>query len=206
MTETVVRNEPLARRDQPLPVGSIGYRASGWWGACFLLLSEASIFAYLFFSYFYFSIQPQAEWVPGHHPDLSYAAAQLAVVLVGCGTAWWSSRSALRGERLPTLLALALTAVLAAAFIALGLADWYSKPFGFAASAYSAIYFTITGLHLAHVVVGCIMFLLLCVWTALGYFDAVRHLPITIGALYWYFVAVVYAGVFFVLYVTPFLT
>ncbi len=36
-----------------LPMGAIGASASGWWGACFLMISEAFLFAYLFFSYFY---------------------------------------------------------------------------------------------------------------------------------------------------------
>jgi cytochrome c oxidase subunit 3 len=206
MSDTAFGREPLAHRDQPLPVGSIGRRASGWWGAWFLIISEASIFAYLFFSYFYYSIQPQAEWVPGRHEDFTYSAPETAVMLIGCATAWWAIRAARRNERLPLLLALALTMLLAAAFIALGLADWLDKPYTFSDSAYSAIYFTTTGLHLAHVAAGWIIFLMLLIWSALGYFDAFRHAPIAIGALYWYFLAAVWLGVFFVLYITPYLT
>jgi heme/copper-type cytochrome/quinol oxidase subunit 3 len=198
-----VSDVPAVRRP-PLPVGAIGYRASGWWGACFLVLSEASIFAYLFFAYFYYSIQPQAMWAPSP-PDFTYSAPQSAVILIGCATAWWADRAAARGERLQVLLGLAATIVLATGFVALQFLDWYSKPFTFAASAYSSIYFTIGGFHLAHVVVGWIAFVCLLVWTLLGYFDPVRHAPITIGALYWYFLAIVWLAVFFVLYGTPYL-
>ncbi|MFO1533596.1 MAG: hypothetical protein ABR562_07900, partial [Thermoplasmatota archaeon] len=49
---------PLSAKRPPLPMGSIGLRSSGFWGMVFLVLSEASLFAYLFFSYFYFSVQP----------------------------------------------------------------------------------------------------------------------------------------------------
>jgi cytochrome c oxidase subunit III len=206
MTETLPAGDQLAYCDRSLPVGAVGYRASGWWGACFLLLSEASIFAYLFFAYFYYSVQPQAEWVPGHHVSLAYVGPQLAVMVLGSLAAWWSSRAALRGERPQLLAAVAILALLSAAYIALCFADWFSKPFGFADSPYTSIYFTISGFHLAHVVVGFVMFLLLFVWTLLGYFDAVRHVPITIGALYWYFLAIIYAAVFFVLDITPYLT
>lgn len=206
MSDMTAGQEPLAHREQPLLVGSIGPRASGWWGAWFLIISEASIFAYLFFSYFYYSIQPQAAWVPGRRADFAYAAPETVVILAGCATAWWANRTAQRNERLPLLLALALTLLLATAFIALAVADWFDKPFTFSDSAYSAIYFTTTGLHLAHVVVGWIIFIMLLVWSALGYFDAIRHAPITIGALYWYFLAAVWVAVFFVLYITPYLT
>ncbi len=125
------------------------------------------------------------------------------MILLGSATAWWASRSAALGRTLPVLIALALTVLLGAAFIALELLDWYDKPFSFASSAYSSIYFAITGFHLAHVVAGWIIFVLLFVWTAAGYFNPVRHVPIRIGALYWYFLAVVWLAVFFVLYGTP---
>jgi cytochrome c oxidase subunit III len=187
-----------------LPVGSIGTRASGWWGAWFLLLSEASIFAYLFFSYFYFSVQPSAGWPPGGPPSLTYTLPQTIVVLVGCASAAFAEHSIARGSRAGTLISLAATLVLGAGFIALQFLDWFSKPFGFASSTYSSEYFVITGLHLAHFIVGWVMFLLLLVWTLFGYFDVTRHIPITVGALYWYFLAVLWVSVFFVLNITPY--
>ncbi|HEU5018660.1 MAG TPA: cytochrome c oxidase subunit 3 [Pseudolabrys sp.] len=187
-----------------LPVGSIGARASGWWGLWFLLLSEASIFAYLFFSYFYFSIQPPADWIPGASPDFSYSAPQSVIILVGCVTAWFAHRS-IAGDRVAlALVGLGLTLLLCSGFIALQFIDWYSKPFGLSSSTYSSEYFVITGFHLAHIVVGWFMFAMLFIWTALGYFDSVRHLPITIGKVYWYFLAVIWLAIFFVLYGTPF--
>ncbi len=177
---------------------------SAWWGTWFLLISEASIFAYLFFSYFYFSIQPPANWIPGGPPSFAFSAPQTAVVLIGCLTAWFADRSILLNRVLLALLALLATVVLGAGFIALQFLDWVSKPFTLSSSTYSSEYFVITGFHLAHVVVGWLMFVMLFVWTALGYFDGVRHVPITIGKLYWYFLAVIWLAVFFVLNGTPY--
>lgn len=193
----------LARTGEPLPVGSIGFRSSGWWAAIFLVISEASIFAYLFFTYFYFSIQPTYRWPPGGPPSFLYSAPQTVIILVGCGAVWWANLSATRGEMARAMLALAATIVLAAGFIALQFLDWNSQPFSLASSSYSSIYFTIGGLHLAHVAAGFVMFVVLLGWTALGYFDAARHVPITVGTLYWYFLAIVWVAVFFVLYCTP---
>jgi heme/copper-type cytochrome/quinol oxidase subunit 3 len=195
----------LAHPDRPLPVGSIGYRSSGWWGAILLVISEASLFAYLFFTYFYFSVQPTALWVPGGPPGFLYSAPQTIVILVGCAAAWWANLSASRGEMPRVMLATAAMVLLAALFIFLQFLDWQSKPFTLATSTYSSIYLTIGGFHLAHMVVGFLMFVVLLVWTALGYFDAVRHVPITVGTLYWYFLAAVWLAVFFVLYITPYL-
>lgn len=197
MTDTLVRGRPL-------PVGSIGASASGWWGAWFFVISEASIFAYLFFSYFYFSIQPEANWVPGGPPSFTYSAPQTAIALVGCLTAWFADYSIKADRVLLALLGLGLTALLGAGFITLQFLDWFDKPFGLSSSTYASEYFVITGFHLAHVVVGWIMFAMLLIWTALGYFDPVRHVPITIGSLYWYFLAAIWVAVFFVINITPY--
>ena len=82
--------EILAHEDRPLPVGSIGYMSAGWAAAIFLLISEASIFAYLFFTYFYFSVQPSFHWAPSSPPTFLYSAPQTAIVLIGSATSWWA--------------------------------------------------------------------------------------------------------------------
>ena len=68
--------------------------------------------------------------------------------------------------------------------------DWQAKPFQLGTSSYSSIYFVTTGLDLLHWLVGIGIFLLLIIWTALGYFSARRSLVVTVSALYWYFVTV----------------
>ena len=188
----------------PLPLGAIGTRASGWWGAWFLMISEASLFAYLFFSYFYFSIQPPANWVPGGPPNFLYPGIQTALVLLGCASAWYAHRSILLNERFFAALGLGATLLLCSAFIAVQFIDWFSKPFSFSLSTYSSEYYLITGTHLAHVVVGWLMLMMTLLWTMLGYFDGVRCIPIAIVKIYWYFVAIVWIGVFFTLTCTPY--
>lgn len=192
------------RVGRALPVGSIGTHASGWWGLCFLMLSEATIFGYLFFSYFYFSIQPGANWIPGGPPDLLYPGLQSGAVLLGCLGAWFAERCAANERYALLLLSLVANVLLGAGFIALQALDWSGKHFLFASSTYSSEYFVITGFHLAHVVVGWLMFVVLFIWSAIGYFDRWRHVPVTVGKFYWYFLAVIWFAVFFVLDGTPY--
>lgn len=200
-----VIKEPLAgEQRRSLPVGSIGASASGWWGAWLLIISDSMIFAYEFFAYFWYSIQPSANWVPGGPPSFIYSGPQTAIVLIGCVSAWYAHRAISRNEIVATLIALGATVMLGAGFIALQFIDWFSKPFGFSSSTYSSIYFLISGTHLAHFVIGWVMFLVIFLWTLLGYFDGVRNVPIAVGKLYWYFLAALWLAVFFVLNVTPY--
>lgn len=188
-----------------LPMGAIGTSASGWWGAWVLMLSEGTLFAYLFFTYFYFSIQPPANWIPGGPPSFFYPGIQTGLVLAGCVSAWFAHRSIRLGQQLLALVGLGLTFLICSAFIGVQFLDWFDKPFPFAESTYSSEYYLITGAHLAHVVVGWFMLLIVCVWTVFGYFDRVRHIPIAIATIYWYFIAIIWIAVFFTLTCTPYL-
>jgi heme/copper-type cytochrome/quinol oxidase subunit 3 len=65
------------------------------------------------------------------------------------------------------------------------------------------LYFTITGFHMLHVIVGLLMLAVLLLWTAFGYFCADRHSAVSIGVMYWHFVTIVWLAVFFTFYITP---
>ena len=58
-----------------LPVGAMDTRASGWWAMIFVVFTEASLFAYLLFSYYYLAVQPHlpGTFPEGGTPDLSLA-------------------------------------------------------------------------------------------------------------------------------------
>ncbi len=89
-------------------------------------------------------------------------------------------------------------------FVGIQLKEWHDHPYGLTAHLYGSLYFTITGFHMAHVVVGLVILVLLAVWMGLGYFDEERNAPMRIGGLYWHFVDAVWLFIFTSLYVTPF--
>ncbi len=71
--------------------------------------------------------------------------------------------------------------------------------------AYGSLYFTVTGFHLTHVLVGVVMLAMLFVWTLLGYFGVRRHSTVAIAVMYWHFVTAVWVAVFLTFYVSPYL-
>jgi heme/copper-type cytochrome/quinol oxidase subunit 3 len=187
-------------------MGSIGLRASGFWGLVFLALSEASIFAYLLFSYYYFAVQPHpGPWPPGGPPEITYAAGQTVAALLACAAAGWADRSALFARRGGVLLGLALSLFLSLCFVALQVLDWHAKPFTLATDPYSSLYFLIGGVHLAHAVLGVVMIATVLLWSLLGYFGPDRHVPVTVAAVYWYFITIVWLAIFFALDLSPYL-
>ena len=90
----------LALEKKPLPVGSVDRMASGWWAMVMTIATEAALFAYLLFAYFYWAIQPDDMPFPeGGPPSLRLAAPDTVVLVLSSVAVWWGERSIKRGDR-----------------------------------------------------------------------------------------------------------
>jgi len=190
---------------ETLPVGSPGHKAGGWFGMMTLIVTEASLFLYLLFSYYYLAFWSRSGFVPSPLPKFDLALPDTAILLLSSVTVWWGERGSRKSSRRQMALGLIATIALGAIFVCIQLVEWTQKPFHFNSSTYSALYFTVTGFHMAHVVAGLIILIALLAWDWLGYFDRRRHAPFAIGAIYWHFVDAIWLVVFFTIYVTPYL-
>jgi cytochrome c oxidase subunit III len=200
-----VAEEALAL-DRPLPVGSKGRLSSGWWGMVAVIATEASLFSYLFFSYYYLGAQAHAPWPPEGPPSLRIAIPGTVLLILGSVTMAWGEHGIRRGRSGRLLAGIVATLALGIVFLALQGIEWLGKGKNAASDLYDSLYFTITGFHMAHVAVGLVMIAVLGLWTALGYFGQRRHSAVSIGVIYWHFVTVVWLFVFFTFYVMPYLT
>lgn len=181
------------------------YKSSGWWGIVFTIVTEAAIFAYLLFSFYYMAIEARSAW-PDAYPSLKLALPNTFILLFSSMTFWWAERQFAAGRRSEALLGLIATTLLGAVFVAVQLAEWHGKAFSISSGPYGSLYFTITGFHLAHVVIGLLITLTLTAWVALGVLEDRRQVAISIGAIYWHFVDAVWLSVFFTFYLTPYLS
>jgi len=190
-------------RGEPLPVGSKGRLSSGWWGMITVIGTEASLFAYLLFSYFYVAAQTVGPWPPAGAPALELAIAGSVLLILGSVTMWWGEKGVRAGHNGQLLFGLGASILLAIGFVVLEGIEWSHKSFSLASNAYGSLYFTITGFHLLHVIVGALMLTMLFVWTLLGYFGVRRHSTVSIAVLYWHFVTIVCIAVFLTFYIAP---
>lgn len=197
--------EHAVSQPQGIPVGPTVWRGVGMWGMWTIVATEAALFTFLLFSYFYLGAQALPGWLLEPQPSLEYALPSTVLVVVSALLTWWGARSIVAGRRNQALFGFVATFILGAVFVGLQILDWRSKPFHVGTSSYSSIYFVTTGLDLLHVLVGLGIFGLLILWTALGYFGPRRSLAVTVGALYWYFVSVIWLAIFATFYVSPYL-
>jgi len=187
-----------------LPVGSVISHTVGWWGIIAGIVTEAALFGYLLFGYFYFAIQPHEMW-PAEMPTFKLAGPNTVILLISSVAVWYGERGGRQGSRSKQATGLGIGVLLGVIFVVIQVLEWKSKSFSYNSGPYGSIFFVVTGFHMGHVVLGLLMLFPLTIWSMLGYFGPGRDAPISIGAIYWHFVDAVWLTVFFSLYITPYL-
>ena len=194
---------PAIAAPEALPVELQDRRAPAWWGVVFLIATEASLFAYLLFSYFYLGSIARGAWPPSGPPELRLALPNTFVLLASSGTMWWAESGIRAGSQLRLRIGMLLTLLLGIAFLVVQGIEYSKKDFALQSNAYGSLFFTITGFHGAHVFVGLLFNVVVQLRAWLGHFTAERHLAVTNAAMYWHFVDIVWLVVFTSLYLVP---
>lgn len=188
-----------------LPVAYRERNSLGWWGAATLIATEASLFAYLLFSYWYIALQKGPGWSPEPHPSIALSGPNTIILLTSSVAAWWGERGVKAGKRGQHLMGLGAAILLGVAFLTIQAFEWKAKTYGPAGGSYASLFFTITGFHMAHVIVGVLMLTVVFGWSAAGKFNPRRYESVSLASLYWHFVDVVWLLVFFTFYISPYL-
>lgn len=176
-------------------------RGTAKWGMAVLIMTEATIFACLLGSYFFVRAE-SGEWPPPpiEAPELE-AIGLFSIILLGSSAPMvWAEHGIREGQQWRLRLGLLLTFLMGAAFSCFQAVEYVELDFGIKDNAYGSLFYTITGLHGAHVIVGLLMILMIMVKAWMGKFSGERHLLVEMVGLYWHFVDAVWVFVFSSLY------
>jgi heme/copper-type cytochrome/quinol oxidase subunit 3 len=187
-----------------LPIGVSDRRAPGWWGMILLITTEATLFASLLGSYFYL-LSGSVAWPPDgiENPRLLWPIIA-SILLIGSSIPMYlADRSIRDGRQVALRIYLLIAFVLAALFIAIQIREYDREKFSYGTDTYSSLFFTITGLHGAHVISALCMNLFVQVRAWLGHFNERRRLAVTNVGWYWHFVDAVWVFIFVSLYLSP---
>lgn len=178
----------------------------GTWGMWMLILTELMIFGALIGSYF-FVRAGQHPWPPRGiaRPPLDKISIATIVLLGSSVPMAWAEWAIRRGHVGRLKLGLAIAWVMGAAFLANQAVEYHDLHFGIRPTVYGSLFFTITGLHGTHLLIGLVMNAVVQVKAWMGKFDAQRHHTVEIASLYWHFVDAVWILVFSSLYLSPWL-
>lgn len=191
----------------PGPYGLHRGRAPAWWGMVFLILTEAILFSILLTSYWFLRFQHGPQWPPGdiRAPDLFLVSIMTPILLLSSVPMHWAA-AGIRRDRVRRLrIGLAVTLVMGATFLVLQGIEYADKLAEFTprTDVYGTLFFTITGFHGFHVLVGLLMNVWLQVYAARGYFSSERSVPVENVAMYWHFVDAVWLFILVTVYLSP---
>jgi len=193
----------LTAVSEPSPFG-VTSRKLGIW---MFIVADSATFAAMLFAYGYERVanpdwtRPFAFW-----PTIANGIVMTVVLLTSSLTIIAAVRAAQAGRKTAALRWLGATMLLGALFAALHLREWvgmfaegwrpFRNPLG-GTPLVGATFFSVTGLHLLHVIVGVVVIAVIALGYRRGRFDP-GHLETT--GLYWHFVDLVWMFVFPLIY------
>ena len=170
----------------------------------FFVGSEAFFFLGLIISYVYYShpgghISPTAKYL-----DIEKTSIFTIFLLASSLTIWLAGRNLIKKKTKALTAWLVATIVLGAAFL-IGQSIEYAGLFALnvtiSKNVFGSSFFTLTGFHGLHVLLGLIMLSILLGMIILGKFKSLESTALESGSIYWHFVDVVWIVVFSVVYI-----
>jgi cytochrome c oxidase subunit III len=177
-------------RSSPLAVGVIVW-----------LASELMFFGGLFAAWFVLKAANEPDWPPaGEDLEPLRMAVFTAVLVSSSFTMHLAVEAAEHRRPRQALRWLALTIVAGVAFLVNEGFEWYALPFRFDSSAFSSIFFLLTGFHGLHVL-GGLGLMATVAWVALSPGSRVpMGQSVRVTSYYWHFVDVVWVILFVTVY------
>jgi len=171
------------------------------------LVSEAAFFALLILAFIYyhrnFFLASGGPPNGGKVLDPVLTGVYTACLLASSATIWWAGRALKRGNRRMTRLALLATVLLGAVFL-VGQGREYAhlidENVTISRNLFGSTFFTLTGFHGFHVLMGLVAIAILFGLASGGWFRGSHSVAIEAVSLYWHFVDVVWIVIFATVY------
>ncbi len=204
MTTLAVETDLPEVEAPPGPPRSSG-RPLGWWGMVSLICTEATIFGLLLFSYFYLRFNAQ-RWPLADikDPELFKSGLRTVVLLGSSVPMHVAERAIKKGNRRLMVWGMAIGWLMGALFLFGHVQEYVDlwSEFRPTTNAYGSLFYTITGLHALHLIVGMGMTGYVLYRAIGGRYDEHNHVPVQTSIMYWHFVDAVWIAVFTSLYLS----
>jgi len=186
-----------------MPHGVIDDRR-GTWGMVMFILTEATLFVFLFFTYYYIAYNWRGPYPP-EPPKLTLALVMLVLLLASSAVLAAGEGAEKAGRATLARLLVGVTVVMGLVFLGIQTVEYrnHLKDLKPTTDAYGSIFYTITSFHAAHLILGLLMLVYVLVLPEIGPGRKPPHRGLHNAALYWHFVDFVWLVVVGLLYVVP---
>jgi cytochrome c oxidase subunit III len=171
-------------------------------GMMLFIISEIMVFAAFFTAYFFIRIAQGEPW-PAHGTHLPelVAGVNTAILVSSSFTLHWAQTAIKRGNHLGLKVGMLMTFLLGCTFLFIQINEYANIGFAPQDSAQQTIFYSLTGLHGAHVFIGLLLLLTVTVRAFRGHFSAEEHTGVEVPGIYWHFVDIMWLVVYTTVYV-----
>ncbi len=171
-------------------------------GMLLFIISEIMIFGAFFTAYFFIRVAQGDPWpAPGTHLPVAVAGVNTLILVSSSFTLHWAETSIKRGNRFGLKAGMLATFLLGCTFLFIQINEYANIGFAPQDHAQQTIFYSLTGLHGAHVTIGLILLLIVTVRAFRGHFSPEEHRGVEVPGIYWHFVDIMWIVVFTTVYV-----
>jgi cytochrome c oxidase subunit 3 len=171
-------------------------------GMLLFIMSEVMIFGAFFTAYFFIRVVTKDPWPP---PGTAFPAGptgvNTAILLASSLTIHWALVSVKKGNRFGLKAGMVSTFLLGLTFLTLQINEYIHLHFAPQDSAQGTIFYSLTGLHGAHVVVGLCALLMVTIRAFRGHYTPEEHAGMEVPGIYWHFVDIMWIIVYSTVYI-----
>jgi cytochrome c oxidase subunit 3 len=183
-------------------------------GMWVFLVTEVMFFGGLFMAYIVYRTAYPEAWIAGsNHLNVPLGGLNTVVLIVSSLTMVLAVRAAQVSSRRGQIVNLILTILLGSVFLVVKFFEYKDKfthhlvpgphfdpSLPKEQQLFFSLYFMMTGVHAAHMIIGIVLMLVILAMAWRGRFSADYYTPVEISGLYWHFVDIVWIFLFPLLY------
>jgi cytochrome c oxidase subunit 3 len=171
-------------------------------GMLLFIISEIMLFGAFFTAYFFIRVVGESEWFPfdGFELPVAIAGVNTAILLSSSFTMHWTLEAVRNENRAALKMGILTTFLLGLTFLTIQVNEYVHLGFSPADNAQGTIFYSLTGLHGAHVFVGLTLLAMVTIRAFRGHYSAKEHRGVEVPGIYWHFVDIMWIFVFSTLY------
>jgi cytochrome c oxidase subunit 3 len=171
-------------------------------GMLLFIISEIMVFGAFFTAYFFIRIANGAPW-PAHGTTLPVGVAGMntAILVSSSFTIHWAEQAIKKGNHFGLKAGMLTTFLLGCSFLFIQINEYANIGFAPQDAAQQTIFYSLTGLHGAHVFIGLLLLLFVTIRAFRGHYSPEEHRGVEVPGIYWHFVDVMWLVVYTTVYI-----
>jgi cytochrome c oxidase subunit III len=171
-------------------------------GMLLFIISEIMVFGAFFTAYFFIRVAQGDPWpAPGTHLPVEVAGINTAILISSSFTIHWAEKSIKAGNRFGLKAGMLTTFLLGCTFLFIQINEYANIGFAPQDAAQTTIFYSLTGLHGAHVFIGLCLLLFVTIRSFRGHYSPEEHRGVEVPGIYWHFVDIMWIVVYTTVYV-----